>query len=86
VTGSERDAHVAERANRILRDDRTAADHARFVEAQLRGRRMRKLSAGLRKLFRILMIAAVLLLSSGTVAAPVSSPPPAEGTGPGNGR
>jgi hypothetical protein len=34
MTGSERDVHVEERADRILSDDRAAAAYAAFVEAQ----------------------------------------------------
>jgi hypothetical protein len=49
VTSSERHVHVAERANRILRDERAAAAYAAFVEAQLRCCGTRNLLARARK-------------------------------------
>jgi hypothetical protein len=49
VTSSERHVQVAERANRILRDERAAAAYAAFVEAQLRRCRARNLLARVRK-------------------------------------
>jgi len=75
VAGSERDVRVEERANRILRDERAAAAHATFVEAQLRRPRMRDLLAGLRRLARILIAAAGLFIAAGMVFSPVASPP-----------
>jgi len=57
MTGSERDVHVAERADRILSDDRAAAAYAAFVEAQLRYRGVRNLLARLRALARVLTAA-----------------------------
>jgi hypothetical protein len=57
MTGSERDVHVEERADRILSDDRAAAAYAAFVEAQLRYRGVRNLLARLRALARVLAAA-----------------------------
>jgi hypothetical protein len=57
MTGSERDLHVEERADRILSDDRAAAAYAAFVEAQLRYRGVRNLLARLRALARVLTAA-----------------------------
>jgi hypothetical protein len=57
MTGSERDVHVEERADRILSDDRAAAAYAAFVEAQLRYRGVRNLLARLRALARVLTAA-----------------------------
>jgi hypothetical protein len=57
MTGSERDVHVEERADRILSDDRAAAAYAAFVEAQLHYRGMRNLLAWLRALARVLAAA-----------------------------
>jgi hypothetical protein len=57
MTGSERDVHVQERADRILSDDRAAAAYAAFVEAQLRYRGVRNLLARLRALARVLTAA-----------------------------
>jgi hypothetical protein len=57
MTGSERDVHVKERADRILSDDRAAAAYAAFVEAQLRYRGVRNLLARLRALARVLAAA-----------------------------
>jgi hypothetical protein len=76
MTGSERHVRAEARANRILGDERAAAAHAAFVEAQLRRRGMRNLLAALRKLARVLMLAAVAFLSAGIVLGPVASPPP----------
>jgi hypothetical protein len=60
MTGSERDLHVEERADRILSDDRAAAAYAAFVEAQLRYRGARNLLARLRALARVLAAAAAV--------------------------
>jgi hypothetical protein len=57
MTGSERDVHVEERADRILSDERAAAAYAAFVEAQLRYRGVRNLLARLRALARVLAAA-----------------------------
>jgi len=57
MTGSERDLHVEERADRILSDDRAAAAYAAFVEAQLRYWGVRNLLARLRALARVLAAA-----------------------------
>ncbi len=75
MTGSERDGHVEERANRILSDERAATAYAAFVEAQLRGRGWRNLRARLRELARILAIVAVAFASAGTFFSPVAGPP-----------
>ncbi len=75
MTGSERHVRVAERANRILGDERAASAYAAFIEAQLRHRRMRNLLAGLRKLARVVMIVTVAFLSAGIVFGPVAGPP-----------
>ena len=70
MNGSERGVRVAERANRILSDERAAAAHAAFVETQLRYREMRASPrAGLGKLGRILTLAAVRFLSAGTISS-----------------
>ena len=77
MTSGERDVHVEERASRILRDERAAAAHATFVEAQLRDRALRaRLLAWLRGLGRILTLVAVGFLSAGSVSSPAVSPPP----------
>jgi hypothetical protein len=60
MTGSERDVHVEEHADRILSDDRAAAAYAAFVEAQLRYRGMRNLLARLRAFARLRALARVL--------------------------
>lgn len=75
MTGSEREVHVEERANRILSDERAATAYAAFVEAQLRGRGWRSLRAGLRELARILAIVAVALASAGTFFSLAAAPP-----------
>lgn len=77
MASSERDAHVEERAGRILRDDDAAAAYAAFFEAQLRYCRMRlSLLTGLRRFARILMVGAVALLSAGSVLSLAFGPPP----------
>jgi hypothetical protein len=79
VTGSERHLHVAEQANRILRDERAWAAYAAFVEAQLRRGRMRNLLARVRKLARRLMTVTVTLLSVEIALGAAASPPPSAG-------
>ena len=75
MTGSEREGHVEERANRILSDERAATAYAAFVEAQLRGRGWPNLRARLRELARILAIVAVALASAGTFFNLAAEPP-----------
>jgi hypothetical protein len=75
VSGSEREGHVEERANRILSDERAATAYAAFVEAQLRGRGWPNLRARLRELARILAIVAVALASAGTFFNLAADPP-----------
>jgi hypothetical protein len=75
MTGSERDVYVEERARRLLNDDRAVAAYARFVDAQMRYRRM---LGGLRALARAVMAAAVAVLSAGALMGRVPGPAPGE--------
>jgi hypothetical protein len=84
MTGNEREVRVEQRADRILTDDRAVAAYARFVDRQLRFRRLRNLFAGLRALARVVLAAAVAFLSAGLLASP--GPALAGGAGPGSGR
>ena len=75
MTGNERDVRIRQRANRILSDDDAVVAYARFVDAQLRYRRVRNMLARLRALVRVLMVAVLALLSA-CVLGPAPGPAP----------
>jgi len=85
MTGNERDVRIEQSANRFLHDDHAMAAYARFVDAQLRYCFIYNLLTGLRALGRIVLVAALALLSAcilGTASGPASG----EGTPPGSPR
>ncbi len=75
MTGNERDVRIRQRANRILSDDDAVVAYARFVDAQLRYRRVRNMLARLRALVRVLLVAVLALLSA-CVLGPAPGPAP----------
>ena len=77
MTGNERDVHIEQRVNRLLSDNDAMAAYARFVDAQLRHRRVRTVLAGLRALARLLMVAALAFLSA-CALSPAPGPAPGE--------
>lgn len=79
MTGNECDVHLEQRVNRILIDDDAMAAYARFVNAQLRHRRIRNMPARLRALARLLMVAALAFLSA-CALSPAPGPAPGEET------
>lgn len=79
MTGNERDVHIEQRADRMLSDDDAVAAYARFVDAQLRHRRIRNMLARLRALVRVLMVAALAFLSA-CVLRPAPGPAPGDET------
>lgn len=79
---SYRYVRVEERADRILADDCALTAYGRFVAAQLRRRRGRRVLRWLRALARVALVAGAAFLSAGILLGPVPSPAPAAPTAP----
>jgi len=79
---SRRYVRVAERADRILADDRALRAYSRFVDTQLRRRRGRKVLGWLRALARVALVVTAAFLSAGMLLGPVPSLPPVTPTVP----